>query len=51
MYKSRADTSHPIHYTHKTKRNLYREMIEHGKRRHWENFLETIDGKMVWTTH
>ena len=33
------------------KRNLYREMIEHTKRRHWENFLETINDKTVWTTH
>ena len=44
-YKRRADASHLIHYAHKMKRNLYREMIEHTKRRHWENFLETINEK------
>ena len=51
VYKRRADASHPIHYAHKTKRNLYWEMIECTKRRHWENFLETVNDKMVWTTH
>jgi len=33
------------------KRNLYGEMTKCIKRRYWENFLETINDKMVWTTH
>ena len=50
-HKRREDASHPIHYAHKTKINSYGEMIKCPKRRHWENFLETIDDKMVWTAH
>jgi len=50
-YKRRTDVLNPIHHAHKMKRNLYGGMIESAKRRHWENFLRTINDKTVWTAH
>jgi len=51
VYKRRKNVLNPIHHAHKTKRNIYREMIESAKRRHWENFLGTVNDKTVWTAH
>jgi len=46
VYKRRTDILNLIHHAHKMKRNLYREMIESAKRRHWENFLRLSTTKL-----
>jgi hypothetical protein len=50
-YKRRNDPADPAHEAYRSKRNAYASAIEKSKREHWENFLEGIDQKTVWTAH
>jgi hypothetical protein len=50
-YKRRNDPANPAHEAYRSKRNTYANAIEKSKREHWENFLEGIDQKTVWTAH
>src|SRR5882724_7905621 len=50
-YAQRSKPDEPIHKTYKTERNLYGTMIKYAKRTHWDDFLQSIDDKTIWTAH
>ena len=44
----RSNESHKVYW--KT-RNAYTNAIEKSKKEHWDNFLENVDHKSMWTTN
>ena len=50
-YGRRGEASNPIHHKHKAARRVYGAMIECAKMCHWEEFLEMVNEKSVWTAH
>jgi len=50
-YTLRGHPDEPAHRTYKTARNQYGTMIEMAKRTHWEEFLQSVDDKTVWSAH
>ncbi|QRW06107.1 Reverse transcriptase from transposon X-element protein [Ceratobasidium sp. AG-Ba] len=48
-FKARFRPSEPIHETYKVTRNRYAQAIRDAKRKHWEEFLETLDEETLWT--
>src|SRR5882672_10018104 len=50
-HNSRTEPEDPVHIETKTARRAYGLMIECTKKCHWEEFLESVDEKTVWTAH
>jgi len=50
-YRRRTSLKDPIHHEHKTVQLMYASMIESSKKSHWEDFLESVDERTVWTAH
>jgi hypothetical protein len=39
----------PVHSLYKLQRNIYSQAIRDAKQKHWERFLEELDGDTMWT--
>jgi hypothetical protein len=50
-YSRRGNLEDPIHRIYKDARNRYAATISKAKLEHWENFLENVNEKSVWTAH
>src|SRR5882672_7826691 len=50
-YAMRGDPDEPTHGAYKDVRNAYGSMIDVEKRTHWEEFLQSVDERTVWTAH
>ena len=50
-YAKRSDPDDPAHREYKVARNSYGSMMDIVKRTHWEEFLQSVDDKTIWTTH
>jgi len=50
-YSRRGDPSDPVHAEYRTGRNAYGTMIDNAKKTRWENFLQSLDEKTVWSAH
>jgi ribonuclease HI len=50
-YKHRTSRAHESHAKYKAARNKYAEAIEKSKKEHWEDFLEHVNQKTVWSAH
>ena len=50
-YTMRGDPDELAHRVYKDARNAYGSMIDIAKRAHWEEFLQSVDERTVWTAH
>ena len=50
-YKFRALADHPIHTAHREAHNRYSDAIKHAKTKHWQEFLEAVQGPDIWTAN
>jgi len=50
-YTKRGDLEELAHKAYKAARNEYGTMITTAKKFHWEEFLQTVDDKSIWTAH
>ncbi|QRW06349.1 Reverse transcriptase from transposon X-element protein [Ceratobasidium sp. AG-Ba] len=48
-FRARMTPTHPVHEQYKAWRNTYSQAIKDAKKRHWEDFLESLDEETVWT--
>ena len=47
-YRYRAVTDHPSHSQYTDSRNKYGLEIKRAKKRHWDVFLEELNGNDLW---
>ena len=50
-YARRSNPDELAHKAYKVTRNSYGLMIEIVKTIHWEDFLQSVDDKTIWTAH
>ena len=50
-YRRRTSLKDLIHHKNKAAWVMYASMIEAAKKSHYEEFLESVDERMVWTAH
>lgn len=50
-YKDRDDRNSQMHELYQKARNTYANVIDKSKREHWDNFLESVDHKSMWTVN
>jgi len=50
-YTQRGYPDELTHRVYRAARNSYGMMIKTAKRAHWEDFLQSIDDKTIWTAH
>jgi len=50
-YTKRSNPDEPAHKAYKAARNTYITMIKTAKKTHWEDFLQTVNDKTIWTAH
>jgi len=46
-----SDPDELAHKAYKAARNTYGTMIETAKKTHWEDFLQSVNDKTIWTAH
>jgi len=50
-HNRRTEPLDPVHSKYKMARRSYGLMIENMKTCHWEEFLDSVNEKSVWTAH